>query len=241
MVRLLGGLYMVSGEEVSHPWDASAYLIAGDNPVLIDCGGTEGYPALKKNLSELGYRPQDIRQVIATHGHWDHLSAMAQLRKESDAQLFMHDSDRDPVETGDTDRTASFLYELPFPPVEVDGRLEDEGEFEAGGYRFHVIHTPGHTPGSVSFWAEIEGSKILIAGDALWGGYHPRIRSNLDEWSDTLDKLLVMDFDFLTIGHGPPRLIPDANARLREARRQLGVYFHPWFEPFPYRSNGRGG
>ena len=241
MVRLLGRLYMVSGEEISHPWDASAYLVAGEEPVLIDCGGSEGYPALQRNLRQLGYEPKDIRRVIATHGHWDHLSAMAQLRKESDAQLFVHEADRDQVETGDTDRTAAFLYGLPFPPVEVNGSLEDGGEFEAGEYRFHTIHTPGHTPGSVSFRVEIEGTKILIAGDALWGGFHPRIRSNLDDWFVSLDRLLELDFDALTIGHSPPRLIPDANTKLKEARRQLGVYFHPWFEPFYARSDGSVG
>jgi hydroxyacylglutathione hydrolase len=108
--------------------------------------------------------------------------------------------------------------------------------FPAGGYRFHVIHTPVHSPGSVSIWAEIEGSKVLIASDALWGGFHPRIRSDLDDWSTSLDRLLEMDFDVMKFGHGPPALIPGAG--LDDARRQFGVYFNPWFEPF---YNGSGG
>ena len=236
MVRLIGRLNLVSGGEISHPWDANAYLITGDEPVLIDCGGSEGYPALKRNLRRLGCEPGDVSRVMATHGHWDHLSAMAQMREESDARLFVHAADREQVETGDPDLTASFLYDRPFPPAKVNGLLEDGDVFPAGGYRFHVIHTPGHSPGSVSFWAEIEESRVLIAGDALWGGFHPRIRSNLDDWSISLDRLLAMDFDVMTFGHGLPDLIPGAG--LNDARRQLGVYFNPWFEPF---YNGSGG
>jgi glyoxylase-like metal-dependent hydrolase (beta-lactamase superfamily II) len=65
-------------------------------------------------LVSFGYQPQDIRRVIATHGHWDHLSAMSLLRQESDATLFIHQADGAQVETGDGDLTAAFLYNRPF-------------------------------------------------------------------------------------------------------------------------------
>src|SRR5919107_669099 len=116
MVALIGRLELVSGGEISHPWEANAYLITGDEPVLIDCGGSEGYPSLTKNLARLGYAPGDVSRVVATHGHWDHLSAMARIREESDAELLVHAADREQVETGDVDLTASFLYDRPFPP-----------------------------------------------------------------------------------------------------------------------------
>src|SRR3712207_6430610 len=152
MVKLIGHLYIVSNEKLTHPWDANAYLIAGDEPTLIDCGSSEGYAALKRNLQQLGYAPKDIRKVIATHGHWDHVSGMAQLRAESDAQLFLHAAEREQVETGDPDRTAAFLYDRPFAPVKVDGFLQDGDVLQLGAYQFHVYHTPGHSPGSVSLW-----------------------------------------------------------------------------------------
>lgn len=102
MVALIGRLNLVSGGEISHPWDANAYLISGDEPMLIDCGGSEGYPALARNLRHLGYEPQDVKKVLATHGHWDHLSAMARMRGESEAALYIHAADREQVETGIT-------------------------------------------------------------------------------------------------------------------------------------------
>jgi glyoxylase-like metal-dependent hydrolase (beta-lactamase superfamily II) len=232
MVRLIGQFYVVSGDKLTHPWDASAYLVAGDEPTLIDCGSTEGYAALKRSLKQLGYEPKDIRRVIGTHGHWDHVSGMALLREESDARFMLHAADREQVETGDPDLTAAFLYGKPFPPVEVNDLLNDGDVLRVGEYDFHIYHTPGHSPGSVCLWTEIGGMKLLIAGDTFWGGYHPRVGSNLEAWANSLDRMLELDFDVMTIGHLPPTLIYDAKLKAIEARQQFGVYFNPWFKPF---------
>lgn len=232
MVRLIGQLYVVANDKLTHPWDANAYLIAGDEPTLIDCGSSEGYPALRESLGKLGYQPKDIRRVIGTHGHWDHLSGMAALREESDAELWLHPADREQVETGDVNRTSAFLYDRPFPPVKVDRTLRDGETLKIGEYQFQVYHTPGHSPGSISLWTEINGLKLLIAGDTLWAGFHPKIRSNLDDWARSLDRLLQLDIDVVTIGHCPATLIYDAKTKMREARQQFGVFFNPWFKPF---------
>jgi hydroxyacylglutathione hydrolase len=232
MVKLVGQLYAVSGDKITHTWDASAYLISGDEPTLIDCGSVNGYDALKRNLKALGYEPKHIKRVIATHGHWDHVSAMAQLKEESDAELWIHEADRKQVETGDWNLTSAFLYDVPFPAVKADGELKDGSVLEVNGYQLHIHHTPGHSPGSVCIWMEIDGLKILIAGDTLWGGYHAKVGSDLEAWKCSLDRLLELDFDAYTFGHCPPNLYFDAKTIVREARQQLGIYFSPWFKPF---------
>jgi hydroxyacylglutathione hydrolase len=232
MVRLIGNFWVLSNDKLTHPWDANSYLITGDQPVLIDCGSAEGFPALKRDLESFGYKLSDIRAVYATHGHWDHVSGFDQLSEESAAKLFIHQADARQVETGDPDRTAAFLYDRPFPPLRVDGFLSDGDRLYLGGYTFKVIHTPGHTPGSVCFWTEINSLKVLIAGDTFWGGYHQRIGSNMDDWCASLDRLLELDFDVMTTGHAPATLIFDAKRKAMEAREQLGQYFNPWFKPF---------
>lgn len=230
-VKLLENFYAISGDKITHPWDASAYLILGNEPVLIDCGGVEGYPALKRNLAELGVQPQQITKVIATHGHWDHVSGFAPLSEESEAQLWIHGNDRWQVEHGDDDRTGAFLYGKTFPPVKVHGTLTHGEKLMIGNFVLEVIHTPGHSPGSVCILLTQGTHKVLIAGDTLWGGYHDKVGSNLEAWKGSLDRLLTYDFELMTFGHLPPTLVYDAKKKVAEARKQLGVYFNPWFKP----------
>lgn len=230
MLRLLNEFWLTSGERLTHPWDGSAYLVKGDEPTLIDCGSTEGYPALKRSLQTFGYQPSDIKKVIATHGHWDHLSGMALLREESDARLYIHPADRWQVETGDYELTAAFLYGRPFPPVRVDGLLEDGDVLAINDFEFTVYHTPGHSPGSVCLWTQVGGMKLLIAGDTIAGSYHPKLRSDLDAWERSLDRLLQLDFDVMTIGHCPPVLIFDAKHRVKVLRQRFATVLNPWFE-----------
>lgn len=230
MLRVLGNVWLVAGEAYTHPWDASAYLIEGECPTLIDCGSSEGYPAVKQSLEELGYEPRDIVQVLATHGHWDHLSGLVHFREEGDPKLSIHDADRAQVETGDFDLTSAFLYNRQFPPLRVDGTVHDGDEVEVNGVCLQVIHTPGHTPGSVCYLTTITGIRLLIAGDTIQGGFHPRVRSDMDAWTRSLDRLLELDFDVMTIGHHPHPLIFDAKHRLERLRKQFGAYFSPWFE-----------
>ena len=232
MVKVLDRIWLVSGRTLSHPWDANAYLIGGVEPTLIDCGGIEGYAELKANLRAVGYEPRDVQRILATHAHWDHVSATALLQAESDARLYIHEADRAAVEAGDPDLTAAYLYDRPFPPARVDGVLSDGDVLAINGLTLRVLHTPGHTPGSVCFLAECPGLRLLIAGDTLWSHYHPRGGSDLDRWQHSLDRLLELEFDAVTTGHSLPILLLDAKRRVREARRQFGVYFYPWFRPF---------
>ncbi len=231
MFRLLGDLCVVSGEGVTHCWDASAYLIPGAEPTLIDCGGMLGYGALRDSLTQAGYAPREIVRVLATHGHWDHLSGLARLREEGDAELWIHEGDAKAVETGDEDKTASFLYGQPFPPLQVDRFLRDGDVLDVSGLRLEVIHTPGHSAGSVCFFAQVGGVRLLLAGDTLWAHFNPR-GSDLDAWKASLDRLAGLDVDAITTGHGPPVLLLDAKRRIQEARQQFGVYLNPWFKPF---------
>lgn len=230
MIRLVGELWLTSGKTLTHPWDAAAYLVNGDEPTLIDCGSRAGYPALKESLRNFGYLPRDIKRVIATHGHWDHLSGMALLREESDAKLYMHEADCLQVETGDYDLTSAFLYDQAFPPVKVDGLLNDGEVLNINDMQMTVFHTPGHTPGSICLLTRVGGLGLLIAGDTVWGGYHPKIRSDLDAWAGSLDRLLELNFDVMAVGHYSAALVFNAKRKLREARVQFGMYLNPWFD-----------
>jgi glyoxylase-like metal-dependent hydrolase (beta-lactamase superfamily II) len=126
------------------PVDNNVYVLrcreTGD-AVLIDAANEH------EQLLEL-CRNLGVRRVLETHGHWDHIQAVPQVR---DAGY------RVGVTAADADMLPSY-----------DDVLEDETALSVGRLRLHTIHTPGHTPGSMCF--RLEGSPILFSGDTLFPG-----------------------------------------------------------------------
>ncbi|MBV9666429.1 MAG: MBL fold metallo-hydrolase [Actinobacteria bacterium] len=90
----------------------------------------------------------NVRRVLETHGHWDHIQAVPAVRDAG-------------IDVGITAQDAAMLPSYDFV-------LEDESVIEVGRLRLHTIHNPGHTPGSMSF--KLEGSPVLFSGDTLFPG-----------------------------------------------------------------------
>ena len=225
-------LYQVGGISLSHAFDASAYLVEGTEGLsLLDCGTPEGFDLIRGNIEKLGFSPSDVRAVYGTHGHYDHVGAAALWKKAYGTELFLHEMDAEQVERGDPVKTtAELLYGREFPPCKVDRFLRDGQRVEFGnGISMEVLHTPGHTKGSVCFAMDCGGYRFLVAGDTIWGGFSLRIGSDEALWKKSLEKLTSRHFDGYTFGHVGANVIADADARLAEAKRQFAVYYNPWF------------
>lgn len=230
--RLLPRVYQVGGPHLTDPKDCSCYLIKDDPSILIDCGSPDGIPALRQNLASLGLGFSDIGMLIGTHGHFDHVGGVAALKQLRDVPFYLHPGDRRAVEKGDGRLTASeTLYNLPFPPVRVDRELSDAQIIELTHGRLTIVHTPGHTAGSVSILATWDDFTLLFAGDTVWGGYNPDFFAGIEVWRRSLDKLLAYDFDVMVWGHSGSVVFGDARRRVQEARAAMGVFFVPWRIP----------
>ncbi len=200
-IEHLHGLYKVAGHggEVG-----SVYCVLTPDPVLIDCGSRVGWDQLIGNLKLLGFSPGDVRWVIATHGHWDHMDAMALFQKEFPSVKFaIHAGDAQFVVNDDrVFSCAEPLYNgVESAPVKVDRILLDNDTVNVGNTVFRIVHTPGHTPGSISIVTKIAAKKIAFCGDSVDGYYALINRSNTIDWQNSLKKLLALNLDWLYRGH----------------------------------------
>lgn len=101
--------------------------------------------------------------IIHTHAHLDHILAAGEIQRQTGAPVWLHRSDKI---LWDSLGFQCKMFGIPYTPVpDPDHWIEDEQELECGGY---CLHTPGHTPGSSSFY--FEDSRLLIAGDTLFQG-----------------------------------------------------------------------
>lgn len=233
-MKLLQNVYQVGGPSLSHSYDATVYLLKGNEGwFLIDCGTPEGYEQIKANIQKIGVEPKDIQFILGTHGHYDHVGSAHLWKKDFGCKLFLHEKDIEQVESGDSVKTsASILYGVESTPCKVDGEIAEGDIWQGENLKVEAIYTPGHTMGSVSFDVKVGEYSLLIAGDAIWGGYCKKIGSDETAWFKTLDKITERHFDFYTFGHVNPQLIADADQRLKEAKKAFANYYNPWFKTF---------
>ncbi|MFD8006515.1 MBL fold metallo-hydrolase [Streptomyces mirabilis] len=153
----------------------NAFLIDGDDGLtLIDVGWSKAPEALLDTIAALGRKPSDIRRVILTHAHPDHVQGAAELRRHTGAHILIHDADRAWLEagrvpaegrSGTIGRLIDHLPKLHWTPTTADGTVSD-GEVVEGSDGLRVIHTPGHSPGHIVLLHE--PSKTILMGDAAF-------------------------------------------------------------------------
>jgi glyoxylase-like metal-dependent hydrolase (beta-lactamase superfamily II) len=195
-------VYMIGGPNISRSDDAAVFMIDFNGElVVIDAGVGRSSRILQKNIEDEGLNPKAISTLILTHCHIDHIGSAPYFRDNFGCKIVIHDLDADAVEEGDPVRTAANWYETSFPPTKMDQRLKDDHEIlRFAGQELHCLHTPGHTPGSISVYLDRGGKRILFGQD-IHGPFISSFGSNIEHWKQSMNKLLALQADILCEGH----------------------------------------
>jgi len=199
-ITIEDGVYMIGGPELSAPEDCSVYLLDLGELVLIDCGAGRSYPMLVDNIKSLGLSPEGLHTLVLTHCHIDHIGAAESFREDYGCRIAAHMFDAPAIETGDLSRTGADLYGIPFSATRVDQILEGKEmqlDFKRGS--FHGLHTPGHTPGSISLY--IDRKVRILFGQDIHGPFMERFGSDINQWRISMGELLKLHADILCEGH----------------------------------------
>lgn len=120
---------------------------------LIDGATLEAAPFIAENIRKLGFDPKDVRFLLATHEHLDHVGGLAALQRITGAKFAVNIAAKAAMETGEPHPTDPQLGSIPsFQGLKADETMEDLGDIYFGGMAITLIATPGHTPGGSS-WA----------------------------------------------------------------------------------------
>lgn len=150
----------------------SSILIVGDQgDVLIDGGPEEAADLIADNIRRLGYRVEDLRFILHSHEHFDHVGGIAKLQRLSGATLIASVPAKKVLETGtpspDDPQSGSLK---PFPPTTVGRTIVDGQEVRLGNLMLTAMATPGHTPGALSWrWVSCDGGvcRTIVYADSL--------------------------------------------------------------------------
>jgi metallo-beta-lactamase class B len=160
--RIAGNLYYVG------TYDLASYLIVTNKGnILINTGLANSLPIIKNNIKKLGFKYQDTKILLLTQAHYDHLGAMADIKKETGAKLYVDYADADALKSGGKSDYEMGKYGVTFKPVNPDFILKDKDLVTLGNTKLMMLHHPGHTKGSCSYVFETKDSnrsyKVLIA------------------------------------------------------------------------------
>ncbi len=200
---------------------ASCYLIIGKDIVMVDAGGLHKLKLFKKVLAKNNIDPERVKLIVITHSHIDHCGSAREIRDLTGAKIAVHESERECVEhdkvmipkgvnwKGKLAAPLIFSLKVPFPKFSPDILLNDEPfPLKEYGIDGQIIHTPGHTVGSVSV--------ILNSGEAIVGcmahnGWPFRLRPGLPILAQDIGAikenwraLINRGITYVYPGHGKP-------------------------------------
>jgi beta-lactamase class B GOB len=203
--RIAGNLYYVG------TYDLASYLVTTPKGnILINTGLASSAAQIKQNIEKLGFKFSDIKILLTTQSHYDHMGAMAAIKEQTDAKFYVNKADAATAASGGAADYEMGKYGMTFKPIKADKQLKDGKNISLGGTKLHLLSHPGHTQGSCSFLLTVKDStrsyKVLIANmpsiitDRRFEEItaYPNISN---DYANTLKAMKQIDFDLWVASH----------------------------------------
>jgi hydroxyacylglutathione hydrolase len=194
-------------------WKANCYIVGSESTkegLIIDPG--DSAEVILAAVKELRL---DIKVLVATHGHIDHIGAIGRVKKATGASVAIHRSDSTALQGDDR-----FFWGLPYgPPLHPDRTLQEGDSVDVAGLHFKVINTPGHTYGGICLY----GEGALFTGDTLFhnniGSSGIGTGSHAELINSIIEKLMILPPETVVYpGHGSQTTI--------EIEKRTNRYIH---------------
>lgn len=222
MRKIAEGVYRVPARA------ANSYLVEASNGlVLVDSGLPGSEKGILKSIAKLGRKPTDLKLVLLTHRHLDHIGSAASLKKQTGAKLASHPFEK-PYAAGTLVISAPSAWSfygkivrklttleywslklfriIKFQTAHVDLAADEESVLDEVGLDGSVVWTPGHTKGSVTLF--LNQSSVAIVGDLLRGRrgrlVEPLLMENIAQTEASVRRVLELGPEIICPGHGKP-------------------------------------
>lgn len=228
--KIIGNVYYVGAAEVS------SYLITTpQGHILLDSGFNETVPQIKQNVAQLGFRFEDVKILITSHAHADHVGGVALLKQLTGAKLMVSEADAEMLARGGKN-DPNFGDRFQYQPVTADRKLRDGDTVQLGGVTMTARLTPGHTKGCTTWTMKVrEGSKthdVIFFGSTSAPGYklfgnagYPNI---VEDYESTFRLLKTLPVDVFLAPHG-------SFFALHEKIKRLGAATNPFIDKQEFR------
>lgn len=170
--RVVGNIYYVGTYDL-----ASFLIVTPAGNVLVNGGLADSVPLIKKSVADLGFKWTDIKWMLTTQAHYDHVAAFAEIQKSTGAKVLATAADAELLESGGKTDFHFSAPEYHYAPVKVAERIADGQVLKIGGTEITVYLHPGHTKGASSYAIPVqEGGRTYRVLIANMGSINPGVK-----------------------------------------------------------------
>jgi len=199
------------------------FAIIAEKIHLIDTGVADSFSIIEKYLMEQGRNIKEVDSILLTHSHPDHIGSARQIQKVSGCTVFAHSAEKKWIENTElqfSQRPVPGFFKLVGGSVQVDYEITNNKIIELEqGLNLKCIYTPGHSAGSVCFYSEKD--KILFSGDAILLPGEIPIFENLDDYTNSLEKIRNLKPKLILSAWDEPRQVNEIDLLLKKSENYI--------------------